>query len=467
MTRNEEYAALLAALEQAPAELEGTVKKALKRGKNSQKKRRAFIISAGSFAACFGAFILLVNLSVPFARACGNVPLLRELAKAVAWSPSLSAAVENDYVQPMGMTQTENGVTVTVEYIIVDMKQLNVYFTLDSREYPQLEADCQISLPGEQGGYSTSSGDFNTPNGQLRSARVDFVESDLPEALELTVQVYAGQGSEEPAEPSTARAGEEDPFAAPSGKEPDYLVEFTFPLEFDPTFTAKGEVIPVDAVFTLDGRTVSITEAEAYPTHMRLNFHTDPANDAWLTGLTFYMEDETGHQFQPNRNGLLSSGMTGGSDDSTVWLDSPYFSRSRRLTLHITGAEWLDKEAPRVRLDLAEGTAENLPANIRFLTAEKLSGGWIVSFLAPFREENLMYSLFSHTFWDEEGQEYGIFWESSRYGYDDPATGEYTGSDAVFTTEFPLPGLDGDVAYLEPQFDCVSTFEFPIAVSIR
>lgn len=467
MTRNEEYETLLAELERAPAELEGTVERALKRENASRKKRRAFGVSAAGLAACFAAFVLLVNLSIPFARACGTVPLLRELAKAVAWSPSLSAAVENEYVQPIGQSQTENGVTVSVEYVIVDMKQLNVYYTLDSREYPQLEADCRVCLPGAQGSYGTSSGDFGTPNGQLRSIRVDFVESDLPETLELAVQVYAGRSSEEPAEPSTAQVGEDDPFAAPSGGEPDYLAEFTFPLEFDPTFTAKGEVIPVNAVFTLDGCTVSIAEAEVYPTHMRLNFHTDPANDAWLTGLEFYMEDETGHQFQPNRNGLLSSGMTSGSDDSTVWLDSPYFSRGRHLTLHITGAEWLDKEAPLVRLDLAKETAENLPENIRFLKAEKLRGGWIVSFLAPLKEENWMYGLFSHTFWDEEGQEYDFSWESSRYGYDDPVTGEYTDSDTVFTEEFPLPGLDGDVAYLEPLFNRVSTFEIPVAVSIK
>ena len=70
----------------------------------------------GSLAACFIAFVLLVNLFPPFARACGNVPSLRELALAGAWSPSLSAAVENDYVQPVGIVRTENGVTLSVEY---------------------------------------------------------------------------------------------------------------------------------------------------------------------------------------------------------------------------------------------------------------------------------------------------------------------------------------------------------------
>ena len=120
-----------------------------------------------------------------------------------------------------------------------------------------------------------------------------------------------------------------------------------------------------------------------------------------------------------------------------------------------------------VRLDLAEGTAENLPEDIRFLKAEKLRGGWIVSFLAPLKEEDRMYSLFSSTFRDEAGQEYSFSWESSSHGYEDPATGERTDSGAVFTSQFPLPGLDGDVAYLEPLFNRVSTFAIPVAVPIR
>lgn len=465
MTRNEEYAALLAELKQTPEALEHAVEKTLKRENALWKKRRALGASAAGLAACFGVFVLLVNLSVPFARACGTVPVLRELARAVAWSPSLSAAVENEYVQPIGQSQTKNGITVSVEYVIVDMKQLNVYYTLDSREYPQLEADARLRTPDT--GWGGGSGSYGTPNGELREVRMDFIDADMPEALDMEVRVYAGHSGTEPAEPSTARVGEDDPFAAPGGEEPDYLAEFTFRLEFDPHFTARGEVIPVNAVFTLDGRTVSITEAEVYPTHMRLNFHTDPAGDAWLTGLQFYMEDETGRQFRPNRNGVLSTGMTGGSDDSTVWLDSPYFSRSRHLTLHITGAEWLDKAAPMVRLDLAKGTAENLPEDIRFLKAEKLRGGWIVSFLAPLKEEDRMYSLFSSTFRDEAGQEYSFSWESSSHGYEDPATGERTDSGAVFTSQFPLPGLDGDVAYLEPLFNRVSTFAIPVAVPIR
>ena len=171
MSRNEEYAALLAELEQTPAELETTVDRALRRERAAGKKRRAFGISAAGLAACFGAFILLVNLSMPFARACGNIPVLRELAKAVSWSPSLSAAVENEYVQPIGQSQTVNGITATIEYVIVDQKQLNIFFTLNADDYDNLNAGMPRYEPEQV--CSTIGSSWNQPPGTLLNYTLD------------------------------------------------------------------------------------------------------------------------------------------------------------------------------------------------------------------------------------------------------------------------------------------------------
>ena len=123
--------------------------------------------------------MLLVNLSVPFARACGNVPVLRELARAVAWSPSLSAAVENDYVQPIGQSQTVNGITATVEYVIVDQKQVNIFFTLKGEGYETLSADLPEFTPRQH--CAGMGADPSQPPGTLLRFSLDY-------------QDYCGQG---------------------------------------------------------------------------------------------------------------------------------------------------------------------------------------------------------------------------------------------------------------------------------
>ena len=81
MDRMEEYKALRDAPEELPPALEGAVARARARARRRRLWRR-ISAPAGSVAAVFAAFVLLVNLSPPFALACGKVPVLKELAAA-------------------------------------------------------------------------------------------------------------------------------------------------------------------------------------------------------------------------------------------------------------------------------------------------------------------------------------------------------------------------------------------------
>lgn len=464
MNREEEYRALLKELEQMPKALEGTASRATKRKIASQRKRRLFGIPAGSLAACFLGFILLVNLLPPFARACGSIPLLRELALAVAWSPSLSAAVENEYVQTIGQSQTKDGITAAVEYLIVDRKQVNIFYTLDSREYGQLEADSQITLPGDdEGGYSSGSGSYGTPNGELRSLRVDFVDRDVPDTLDLTLSVWSQAPENDASAMEYSIDGE---FERPDA-DMDYLAEFTFTLTFDPRYTAQGRIIPVDTAFTIDSQTLTLTEVELYPTHLRVNLEGDGSNTAWLAELELYLENEDGERFYASTNGISASGDPDGEGMGTFWLDSPFFSQGDHLTLCVTRAKWRDKTKPLTRLDLRNGTAENLPEGVRFLGAVERPGGWLVSFAAPTEEENRMYGLFGSCFYiDEAGEGHDILQFGSSYGIEDPATGERTDVETMFTETLPLSGFHGDVVYLEPLFDRLTVFDPPVTIPI-
>ena len=448
MNRNVEYEVLLAELEQTPMALEGTVQRAQARQRKSRRRWRAFGIPAGGLAACFAAFVLLVNLSVPFAQACGNVPVLRELARAVAWSPSLSAAVENDYVQPIGQSQTANGITATIEYVIVDRKQLNIFYTLDyDPALGPLWTDYDLS-PSD--GSAGDAGGRTEQPGELIEIKRDFVNNDVPGALDLTLSVYAEEQDDGPAAEENVSDGY---FDQPVWEEPDYLAELTFHLEFDPYFTAQGTLLELNQTFTLDGQTFTLQEAEIYPTHLRLTLTADPDNTAWLEGLDLYLENEHGERFERSLNGVAATGDPDGEGMGTFWLDSPFFSQGEHLTLHITGARWKDKDAPKIKLNLAEGTAENLPEGVRLLRTERQAEGWIVYMMCPLGEgSRTMNHIAAGGFWDEAGNHYEIWQFGSSYGYWDAEAKEQVGEDQWYTEDFPLTGLEGDVAYLDPTY---------------
>lgn len=465
MNRREEYEQLFAELEAQPVALEGTVQQALARERVRRRKRRLFGIPAGSLAACFGAFMLLVNLFPPFAQACGEVPLLRNLAKAVAWSPSLSAAVDNAYVQPIGQEQTQNGITVRVEYVIVDQKQLNVYYTLHSREYPQLEADTDAQELGDvEGQFSVGNSSYGTPNGELRSMRVDYVKGDMAGALRLTFRVYTNEDLPQRA-PDTAT----DDFLLDSfdPEEPTYLAAFTFDLSFDPTFTAQGERLDINQTFRLGDQTLTLTDGEVYPTHLRLNFAFDPDNTAWLQGLDFYMENERGERFRPVTNGITASGDPDSPAMKTYWMDSPYFSHSNELTLHITMAKWLDKDAGRVYINLATGEHDPLPEGVRLIHTTKKVNGWLLAFSGREFEENHMYGLWGSTYYSatEEPDQFDA--TSHTISYFNKATGIRFEEPGRFYEEFALRNYEETEVWLEPQFTEFELFDQPVSVPIR
>lgn len=464
MNRNEEYLTLMSELEKTPIELEYAEKRAEARLR--KKHRHKFIfLPIGSTAALIVAFTLLVNLFPTFAYACGRVPLIKELAKVVAFSPSLSAAVENQYVQPIEKEQTINGITARIEYVIVDQKQLNIFYTLDSDVYTELYFFPQIkSADGtEPGGFCISSGDPNIPNGELNHIQVDYADRDMPDGLFLIMKVYDNSRyrGEAPVRVEDSMLSDKE------HKEPEIISEFTFLLEFDPYYTAQGENIKLNNSFNLDGQTITLEDAEIYPTHIRFNFDDKQDNTAWLKSLSFYLENEKGKRFEKITNGITATG----SQDSPMMvshrLESSFFSSSKELTLHITGVEWLDKDMKRVKLDLANVKAERLPQGVTFNKAERIGKDWILTFTAVQYKENATYQLWNQDYYDEQGKEYMFNSWSSFVGHWDEKAQKYIDHSEVFSVEIPLKDYPYDKVYMCPAFSRMVKLPEPVVIKIK
>ena len=175
MSRMDEYKEWMAELEQMVPALEGTLERAKKR----RRRNKRILQPVLGMAAAFALFVLAVNCSVTVAYACSRVPILRELAEAVNFSKSLSDAVENEYVQPIDLVQESNGVTAAVEYLIVDQKQVNVFFRITADDETKYTVNPTVlTKDGTYAGCSYHVNDFDVPNGKLQSITIDFFEED-------------------------------------------------------------------------------------------------------------------------------------------------------------------------------------------------------------------------------------------------------------------------------------------------
>ena len=373
MNRNEEYWALAAQLRETPPELEGTVERARARARKKHL-RRWLGIPAASLGGVAAAFVLLVNCSLPFAQACGRIPGLRDLAAAVALSPSLKAAVENDFVQVVDREQTENGITFRLDYLILDAMQINFFYTVSGGDYDSYHVYPSITGPdGEElEGYSIISGE--AAPGELSDFNVNYSDdSQVPEALRLTCKVTARREAGD----GTAPAADESIWDEPAhDREPEIVATFTFDLELDDRFTVPGDTLPLDKWVEVDGQRLLLRELEVNPTHARLAVSTDPENTAWLRGLDFYLEDEERNRYEAGaRSGssgrLVASGADGVNEVIYYYLESSFFRHPERLTLYLTGAEWLDKDAEWITVDLTTGAASWLPEGVEFRSIDR------------------------------------------------------------------------------------------------
>ena len=363
MNRMEEYEALLQEAEELPPALEDTVGRARARARRRRLRRR-ISAPAGSVAAVFAVFVLLVNLWTPFALACAKVPVLKELTAAVAFSPSLKAAVENDYVQYIGQSQTDSGITVNLEYLMADQGGLMLFLSITGpEEATSFMPRVEFTTPDGESLEGCSVLMDSVAPGELSNAiTVAFKgegEPQLPEALRLTCQVRAHIPGVTDYDTWTADAA------------------FTFDFPLDQRFRGQGRTVEVNRWIQLDGNAIRIVNLELYPTHARLNLEQDPDNAETLTGLSFYLEDGSGVRYeQGSANGLTAMG------DSYLF-ESPYFSDCSSLTLCITGAEWLEKGREYAAIDLEAGEAlAPLPQGVEVSVHRAENGAVWLAFLA-------------------------------------------------------------------------------------
>ena len=459
MKRLEEYNELLQELDIYNKDLETSLERASQR----YRRRNRYIHSLGSSLTVIILFVFLVNVSAPVAEACSKIPVLRELAAAVTFSPSLSDAVDNDYVQPLGLIQRDGEVEATIAYLIVDQKQVNVFFSLDSDVYTEMNAHPIVKSAD---GTSTtpcsySINGWDKENGELNCITIDFMEEDVPESLILKLDImdYGTPSGEEPVPVS------ENVYDAyfedhEGPEEEDYIAHFEFILEFDPEFTEQGQIFTVNQDVELYGQMITIEKVEIYPTHMRVDISDVPENTAWLKALHFYVETENRQRFDMVGNGITAVGSTDDDTKSMVSFraDSAYFYDAKKLNLVITGAEWLRKDMEKVYVNLKTGKTDELPENVSFAYAKKHENGWILAMQAPKRKEDHTYQVLYNTFYDMDGNEYEInSWSS----------GMETPDEGYFIEEVPLKDYHEDEVWVCPTFSYVWVSEDPISIQIK
>lgn len=333
MNRREEYWVLTEQLRREPPELESAVRRGMDRAR--RRRRRPAELLAGLAGVC-AAFVVMVNASPAFAISCAKVPVLRELAAAVAFSPSLRAAVEHDYVQYIGRTEGADRISVTAEYVIASPARAHLFYSVEGGGRVSWELQTPDGTPLE--GYSSAqySGTAGEAE-ELRHTEFHFSRGELPEEFlaVCTVEPAGPAGEAENRAPAVDGAGE------PAEGE---AVALTFPIQLDRDKMAGPKTVVVDTWVEADGQRLKVDQLEAYPTHTEIHLQEDPENTCWLAGAEFAFVDGNGQEYDTG-DGYITA--TGGEDSRSMlhyYRQSLYFLEGQEMTLSIRRLKWLDKE---------------------------------------------------------------------------------------------------------------------------
>lgn len=464
MNRNEEYKRLIQELEIPVPALEYT----LTRAKAKNRRRKWLIRPLGGLVTVFVCFVILVNFYLPVAYACSRVPLLKDLAEAVTFSRSLTDAVKNDYVQPMALHQTDNGVTAQIEYLIVDQKQVNVFFHLESDAYEHMNVSPEVyQANGEEevlASYGYTFKGYDTQGDPLQSITIDFFDNDVPEQLLLKLNI-ADRDEFQMTESVEAVSVDDD---EPDYKyEPESVAHFEFLLTFDPTFTAPKKEVEINQIVTLGDQQIKLINMEVYPTHLRLNVADVPENKAWLKRLDFFVETGDGQTFDTITNGITATGSADSPMMVSYRTDSPYFYKADHFKIVISGAEWLDKDMETIHLDLAKGKADRMPEGAEIYEVTRKNDGWIINGRAKERRKLTEDSCYCHqifmsTYYDPDGNEHEIHSQST--------SGPMNGSEEdqnYFDYEIRLKNYLYDEVWLVPTYSHEWSTTMPIELNVQ
>lgn len=191
MNRREEYWVLTEQLRREPPELESAVRRGMDR---AQAEAPAASGAAGRTGWCVRRFRGDGERLPGLCHLLRQGAVLRELAAAVAFSPSLRAAVEHDYVQYIGRTEGADRISVTAEYVIASPARAHLFYSVEGGGRVSWELQTPDGTPLE--GYSSAqySGTAGEAE-ELRHTEFHFSRGELPEEFLAVCTVEPGRTS--------------------------------------------------------------------------------------------------------------------------------------------------------------------------------------------------------------------------------------------------------------------------------
>lgn len=354
-----------------PKNIDSFIEKGIQKKNNESKALHKKKITA--VVACFIVFLFLtaIRISPAFASHISNIPGFDYIVKLVRFDKGLQLAIENEFIHPLGVSQKKGGITLTIDYIIVDEDRIVAFYTINTwLNSTELFLENR-KIRNEQGQILPASITAN-------SGKLDitfYMDKELPDVITLETQIATS------------------------------IFEIDIPINKQ-KFNRPRETYFPNEVIVLDGNNyITVEQISIRPTLIELDIAYDKANLLSIFSTkNLRLVDGNGEEWEYLKNYLFSTPI----DDNVTrfYLESPYFTYPKELYLEGDGVYALSKDQLEVVVDLEKGEILSGPDSLKLESITNQGPSYKLHFVTPTYDELMQYTIFHDSFTDSKGKKF-------------------------------------------------------------
>ncbi|MCU9615038.1 DUF4179 domain-containing protein [Caldibacillus lycopersici] len=424
-----------------PETIDNYIYAGIQKATNYRRKGRRTFYSAIAVAALLFFSVISIRISPVFASIVRQIPGFERLVSVIQGDKGLESAVANDYVQVVGKSQTKQGITFTVDEIIVDEQRLFIFYSITTEENYDSIIASKVEITNQDGedivGTLANGAHIDVVAGETVKGKMDvgFLDGvDIPDELNLNLSFQANE----------------------IDNKETWNIHFLVDKE---KFSANKETFPLNKTVTVEGQKLTFQEVTIYPTRIAIHVKYDEANTKELFSFDdLVILNEDGEEWASVKNGV--SGTTINANEEMLYLESNYFEKPEELYLQFSSIRALDKDQMEVVVDLTKEQLIKKPEELLSLS-KVVKEKDIVRLTFSIKQTNAFdtnqfYEIFNNRYFDHDGNEYSLGGSSS-----------YRSSELGFMTEISVKNVvNASPLYLEIS-DFPSRIEQKTTIKIK
>ncbi|MDF2520401.1 MAG: hypothetical protein K0R84_1029 [Clostridia bacterium] len=381
-------------------------------------KKAAIILRYSATAAAIALFLLAAasRISPVFADYLDDVPVLKYIVKLVNYDKGLKAAIENNFVQNIGVSDEHAGIKFTVDSVIVDEARMIIFYTIgNNSKYKPLDM-YNVKLTDKYGKNLEASYNLGFMADKAEAKKIqDKINVSFAEGLTIPDIVHL------------EAEFRESSFYPNIGSNPlPYKWEVDIPIDKS-KFERMKQVYQVNKTIEVEGQRITINRTTVYPTRIAVDISFAEDN----TMKIFNFEDAKivnakGEILPTIMNDVYASHIS--DNEIMLYFESDYFSKPEDLYLQIGSIRALDKDKSYMLVDIDKEELLQAPDERLVLKSiTRLPNETTLTFLLDgdeFRENQTRYQISAAGVYDDTGKQLKQLSSSSSYRAGEDSTQE-------------------------------------------